>query len=174
MTGTTVADATMPTSTTVLQTYPSLFRTWWTNKNLQYDLVMNFILIILNVAAILYMKHHKIPFTTSNAYFQLCIIFYIVSGFGSCLVWSWAIFVVEAYDMYIIGRICHIFGFAILLQLLYFISPRLTLWFGIPCSLWFLAALIEPLYKLWLAPLFEEFRDCWKFVNEEQVRVVTV
>ncbi|KAF3574198.1 hypothetical protein F2Q69_00063160 [Brassica cretica] len=137
MTGTTVADA-MPTAT-VLQGHPSLFHTWWTNKNLQYDLVMSFILIILNRVA-----------------------------------WFGPIVLVEAYDMYIVGRICHIFGFAILLHLLYCISPRLTLWSGIPCSLWFLAAFIEPLYTVHLPPVFEDFRNCWKFVNAEQVRVVTV
>ncbi|KAJ0237427.1 hypothetical protein HA466_0248260 [Hirschfeldia incana] len=169
MTDTTVADATTPTTTT-------LFRTWWTNKNLQYDLVMSFILIILNVAAVLYVTHHKIPFATNNLYFfPFCILVYFFSGMMSCMVWYGAIFIVEAYDMYIIGRICHIFGFAVLLHLLYFISPRQTLWFGIPCSLWFLAAFIEPLYTVHLPPVFEEFRDCWKFVNEEQqVRVVTV
>ncbi|CAF2050343.1 hypothetical protein HID58_036361 [Brassica napus] len=141
MTGTTVADA-MPTATAKI--IINLNCCCRTNKNLQYDLVMSFILIILNVAAIL------------------------------CLVWSAAIVLVEAYDMYIVGRICHIFGFAILLHLLYCISPRLTLWFGIPCSLWFLAAFIEPLYTVHLPPVFEDFRNCWKFVNEEQVRVVTV
>ncbi|KAJ4889866.1 membrane protein [Raphanus sativus] len=165
MTDTTVADAT-PTTT--------LFRTWWTNKNLQYDLVMSFILIVLNVAAILYITHHKIPFTANNLLFQFCICSYGFSGLGSFMGWSWAICVVEAYDMYIFGRTCHIFGFAVFLHLLYFISPRLTLWFGIPCSLWFLAAFIESLHTVFLPHVFEDLRDCWKFVNEEQVRVATV
>ncbi|ESQ30664.1 hypothetical protein EUTSA_v10012097mg [Eutrema salsugineum] len=148
------------TSTSVVQESPSRLRTWLSNKNLQYDFVMSIILIILNVTAIIYLTQHKIYF------------------FSSCVYWSIAITNVEASDLYMTGRISHIGGLGILLTLLYSISPRLALWFGLPSSLWVLAAFIAPLYTFCLAPALKEVsedtRAYWKFINEPQVRVVNV
>ncbi|CAA0275122.1 unnamed protein product [Arabidopsis thaliana] len=152
----------------------SLFRIWWTNKNLQYDIVMTCILIILNIAANLYMTHHKIPLTADESSLTVCLLIYLVCGMMSFMGWCMAMTAVEGYDMYICGRIGHIFGLSVLLHLLYSISPSLALWFGIPSLLWVFAAFIEALYALCLPQLFKALRDHWDYLNQPLLRVVNV
>lgn len=57
MTNTNVA-ATKPLSTMVDES-PSLLRDWCMNKNLQYNFAMNFVMIIINIEAILSIRNHE-------------------------------------------------------------------------------------------------------------------
>lgn len=118
------------------------------NKNLQYDVAMNSFIIILNIEAILYMRTHKIPLNIYDAESLTFIVaFYFFFGAASCTIWVLAIKNVSLCETaYIPGRICHTFGFGVFLHLLYYISPALfvRLNFGLPCLLWFVAAMIGP------------------------------
>ncbi|CAL9224483.1 unnamed protein product [Arabidopsis halleri] len=124
---------------TVFHESPSLLRLWWMNSNVRYDIAMNSFIIILNIAAILYMKFNNIP---SN---EVC------------------------KDAYIMGRICHNIGFVIFLHLLYCISTRLALFvglhFGLPCWLWYANAMFGPT----LCKEMEALRDWWKFVSQPRL-----
>lgn len=150
------------------------------NKNLQYDVAMSSIIIILNIAEIVYMITHKIPL--SKASFVLptlvtSIVYYVLAGMFSCIIWVKAIENVSASKGYFVGRICHTSGFGIFLDLLYSISPHLAIHFGLPCLLWFVAAMVAPCCPyLWkeLCNRVQELRDWWKFVNQPQSSVVIV
>ncbi|XP_006393379.2 uncharacterized protein LOC18010971 [Eutrema salsugineum] len=173
-----IVEEAKPSTSVVVQESPSRLRTWLSNKNLQYDFVMSIILVTLNVAAIIYMIQHKIPFTACIITLVYCTGLYFSFGLFSCLFWFQAITDVEASNLYMTGRIGHICGLGILLHLLYSISPRVALWFGLPSSLWVVAAFIAPLYTMCLASAFkkvsEDTRAYWKFINEPQVRVANV
>ncbi|CAD5333351.1 unnamed protein product [Arabidopsis thaliana] len=147
MTNTNVA-ATKPLSTMVDES-PSLLRAWCMNKNLQYNFAMNFVMIIINIEAILYIRNHE----------------------------NHAIENVLASKAYFVGRICHTFGFCIFVDLLYSVSPHLALYFGLPCLLGFVAVMIAPSCPyLWkgLCNKVQELRDWWKHVNRPQSSVVIV
>ncbi|XP_020875623.1 uncharacterized protein LOC9304880 isoform X2 [Arabidopsis lyrata subsp. lyrata] len=147
MTNTNVA-GTKPTATTVHE-YPSRLRVWWMNKDLRYNIAMNSFILILNIAAILYMITHKIA----------------------------AIENVLASKAYFVGRICHTFGFCNFFNLLYSVSPHLALYFGLPCLLGFVAVMIAPgCPYLWegLCNKVQELRDKWKYVKRPQSSVVIV
>ncbi|AED94266.1 transmembrane protein [Arabidopsis thaliana] len=136
MTNTNVS-ANKPTATIVHES-PSPLRVWWMKTNVRYDIAMNSSIIILNIAAILYMKFTKIPFNE----------------------------VAESWIAYVMGRICNNIGFVIFLHLLYCISTRLALFvvlhFCLPYWLWYIAT--STITGLLLC----ELRDWWKFVNQPQ------
>ncbi|CAA7055647.1 unnamed protein product [Microthlaspi erraticum] len=166
-------------SGTIIHEYPSLFRAWWTNKNLQYDVAMSSLILIINIVAIVHMRTHNIPF--NNEYDQvsamtLFVMFYISSGIGSCISWIVAIEHDEALEPALfIGRFCHTMGFGIFFILLYCISPQLALRFGVPCCIWFIAALVAPYCpsfpSIWscLCQTVQELRDWWKYVNQPRM-----
>ncbi|KAL9281565.1 hypothetical protein AtEden1_Chr5g0121531 [Arabidopsis thaliana] len=140
MTNTNVS-ANKPTATIVHES-PSPLRVWWMKTNVRYDIAMNSSTIILNIAAILYMKFNKIPFNE----------------------------VAESWIAYAMGRICNNIGLVIFLHLLYCISTRLALFvvlhFCLPYWLWYIAT--STITGLLLC----ELRDWWKFVNQPQLVVV--
>ncbi|KAG7543719.1 hypothetical protein ISN45_Aa07g036050 [Arabidopsis thaliana x Arabidopsis arenosa] len=80
--------ATKPTATTVHE-YPSRLRVWWMNKDLRYNIAMNSFILILNIAAILYMITHKIIAVESDitetllSFGGLYIICFLASLFSS-------------------------------------------------------------------------------------------
>lgn len=151
------------------------------NKNLRYDVAMSSIILIINIAAIVYMITHKIPLNKADPALLILvvsIIFYVWFGIVSCISWVMAIENVRlASEAYVYGRIGHTSGFGIFLDLLYSISPHLALHFGLPCLLWFVAAMIAPCCPyLWkgLCKRVQELRDWWKLVNRPQSSVVIV
>ncbi|CAE6206985.1 unnamed protein product [Arabidopsis arenosa] len=171
----------MTNDTTIVHESPSLLRAWWMNKNLRYDVAMSSIILIINIAAIVYMITHKIPLNKADPALLILvvsIIFYVLFGIVSCISWVMAIENVRlASEAYVYGRIGHTSGFGIFLDLLYSISPHLALHFGLPCLLWFVAAMIAPCCPyLWkgLCKRVQELRDWWKFVNRPQSSVVIV
>ncbi|EFH45066.1 hypothetical protein ARALYDRAFT_330647 [Arabidopsis lyrata subsp. lyrata] len=133
---------------TVFHESPSLLRLWWMNSNVRYDIAMNSFIIILNIAAIMYIKFNKIPLNEVW-----------ISGIKDSS---------QCKDAYIIGRICHNLGFVIFLHLCYCISTRLALFvgllFGLPCWLWYANAMFGPT----LCKEMEAQRDWWKFVSQPQ------
>ncbi|VVA91104.1 unnamed protein product [Arabis nemorensis] len=154
------------TSATMVHEAPSLRREWRMNGG--YDVVMHMIIIILNIAAILYMRKHKIPLDDQLwgplIDFTAC---YFAGWLISCAFWCTAaiedVSLPEALCIaYIMGRVCHTLGFCIFLGLLYSISHRLPLYFGLPCSLWLLPAMIAPCCPC----LWRGEQAWWKFVNQ--------
>ncbi|CAA7055644.1 unnamed protein product [Microthlaspi erraticum] len=171
---------TKPTATIVHES-PSLLRTWWMNKNLQYDVAISSCIIIINIVAIVHMITHKIPFYDDDQVHLILVfvIFYIFSGMVSCKFWVRAIEDVHATEVALyVGRICHTMGFCIFFGLLYCISPHLALRFGVPGLIWFVAALVSPCCpsfpSIWsgLCQKVQEQRDWWKYVN--QPRMVSI
>ncbi|KAG7611074.1 hypothetical protein ISN44_As05g031890 [Arabidopsis suecica] len=165
MTNTNVS-ANKPTATIVHES-PSPLRVWWMKTNVRYDIAMNSFIIILNIAAILYMKFNKIPFNEVAESWIGFIPLYFIFGILSCIFWILGItdlsFCEGAYAM---GRICNNIGFVIFLHLLYCISTRLALFVGLhfclPYWLWYIAT--STITGLLLC----ELRDWWKFVNQSQ------
>ncbi|CAH8277360.1 unnamed protein product [Arabidopsis lyrata] len=155
---------------TVFHESPSLLRLWWMNSNVRYDIAMNSFIIILNIAAIMYIKFNKIPLNEGViAFLAFIAFFYFIFGLISCLVWISGIKdSSQCKDAYIIGRICHNLGFVIFLHLCYCISTRLALFvgllFGLPCWLWYANAMFGPT----LCKEMEAQRDWWKFVSQPQ------
>ncbi|EOA18686.1 hypothetical protein CARUB_v10007261mg [Capsella rubella] len=146
----------MTTDFTIVHESPSLLRVWWMNKNLRYDVAMSSIIIILNIAAIVYMITHKIPLSRDTLAIENNILALKATTFG---------------------RIYHLFGFCVFLELLYLISPPLALHFGLPCLLYSVAVIIAPgCPHLWkgLCNRVQELRDWWKHVNQPQSSVVNV
>ncbi|CAA7055645.1 unnamed protein product [Microthlaspi erraticum] len=161
---------------TIVRESPSLLRTWWMNKNLQYDVAMSSCIIIINIVAILHMRTHNIPFTSNDdlsVLMMMFVMFYISSGIGSCISWIVAIEHDEALEPALfIGRFCHTMGFGIFFILLYCISPHLALRFGVPGLIWFVAALVAPCCpSIWrcLCQTVQELRDWWKYVNQPRM-----
>lgn len=135
--------------------------------NERYDVAMHMIIIVLNIAAILYMRMHKIPLDDylwgPCAAFTACYFTGLIISYG---IWSIAIEDVSPsetlFAAYFMGRVCHTLGFCIFLGLLYSISHRLPLYFGIPCSLWLLPAMIAPCCPC----LWRGEQAWWKFANQ--------
>ncbi|VYS68562.1 unnamed protein product [Arabidopsis thaliana] len=149
MTNTNVA-ATKPLSTMVDES-PSLLRAWCMNKNLQYNFAMNFVMIIINIEAILYMRNHEIHaienVLASKAYF-------------------WDASVTRS-----------AFVFSSTSSIRFLLTWLYTSVFGLPCLLGFVAVMIAPScpYR-WkgLCNKVQELRDWWKHVNRPQSSVVIV
>ncbi|CAL9224477.1 unnamed protein product [Arabidopsis halleri] len=100
---------------TVFHESPSLLRLWWMNSNVRYDIAMNSFIIILNIAAIMYIKFNKIPLN-EDAY----IIGRICHNLG---------FVIFLHLCYCIST-----------RLALFVG----LHFGLPCWLWYANAMFGP------------------------------
>lgn len=118
----------------------------WMNWNLRFDIAISSIIIILNIAAILYMLTHKIPLDEQVIgpliYIGLPYLYVCLLSF-TC--WGLAIkHGTSSDDACIAGRISHMLGFLVLLCLLYCISHNLAIHFGLPCLIWFLPAIIVP------------------------------
>ncbi|CAA7055642.1 unnamed protein product [Microthlaspi erraticum] len=177
--GTTNVAAKLPSATIVRET-PSLLRRWWMNKNLQYYVAMSSFIIIINIAAIVHMRTHKIPFNNDNlvTFVVWFSTFYIISGIGSCCAWFVAIDEVEVSEgASYAGRVAHTMGFGIFFVLLYSISPHLALLFGVPCLIWFVAFMVAPCCpSIWkgLCITVEIIRDWWKYVTQPGSEVVYV
>lgn len=130
---------------------------------------MSTIIIIINIAAILYMRTHKIPLKTDNRVLLPLIYFvmlYIITGFLSFVYWTGAAIdnVDNAdEDALLCGRVAHIMGFCIFLDLFYCISPHLALRFGVPLLLLFVAALVGS-FSVCMERCMNEV--WWKFVNQ--------
>ncbi|CAA7055641.1 unnamed protein product [Microthlaspi erraticum] len=177
---TTNVAAKLPSATIVRET-PSLLRTWWSNKNLQYDVAMSTIIIIINIAATVHMITHKISFnkdflvTYMMAWF---VPFYIIFGIFSCILWFMAIEDVKQSEAALyVGRFAHTMGICIFFELLYCISPHLALRFGVPGLIWFVAAMVAPCCPyMWrgLCQTVQDIKDWWKHVNQPRSVVVTV
>ncbi|CAA7055578.1 unnamed protein product [Microthlaspi erraticum] len=163
-------------SDTIVNESPSLLRTWWSNKNLQYDVAMSIIIIIINIAATVDMRthNHKSPFDKDDPdkLMTLFIILYIISGIVSCIVWVMAIENVTLSGLAsFYGRLSHISGFCMFFKLLSCISPHLPLLFGVPGLIWFVAALVAPCFPfIWkgLCQTVKELGDWWKYINQPQ------
>ncbi|CAA7055643.1 unnamed protein product [Microthlaspi erraticum] len=171
-------------SATIVHEYPSLLRTWWSNKNLQYDVVMSPIIIIINFAAIVHMRTHKIPFNNEDLVTLMIVflILYIATCFVSFLLWFAAIEdVKESEAALYVGRIAHTLGFGLFLELLYCISPHLALRYGVPGLIWFVATMVAPccpsiIGSIWrgLCQAVQDIREWWKHVNQPRSVVVYV
>lgn len=133
---------------------------------------MSSIIITINIAAIVHMRTHKIPFNNDDL-LALFILFYIISGIVSCILWCVAIEDVEvSKGASYVGRIAHTMGFCIFFVLLYCIS--LTPWalrFGVPGLIWFVVVMVAPCCPyIWrgLCQTGQVLRDWWKYVNRPQ------
>ncbi|CAA7055648.1 unnamed protein product [Microthlaspi erraticum] len=161
---------------TIIHESPSLLRTWWMNKNLQYDVAMSSFIIIINIVAFVRVITYKIPFYNDENQLPLILVFvmfYILSGIVSCNLWVRAIEDVNSSQVALyVGRICHTLGFCIFFGLLYCISPHLALRFGVPGLIWFVAALVAPCCSSFpsirsgLCQKVQELRYWWKRVNQ--------
>ncbi|CAA7055411.1 unnamed protein product [Microthlaspi erraticum] len=137
--------ATTTSTTNVGETHFS--RLWRKDGNLRYGVAMTNIIITLNIAAIVYinMTKPKIHVDDLVLEYVLCFgMFYMTTIMLSCACWFMAMDHDEDAGCYLAGRIGHTLGFSMFLGFLYAISPRLALYFGLPCLLWFIPAMIAP------------------------------
>lgn len=74
--------------------------------NVRYDIAMNSFIIILNIAAILYMKINKIPSDEVDDSLLVLFISYFLFGLGSCMCWIMGITELILCEVaYVFGRI---------------------------------------------------------------------
>ncbi|XP_010448154.1 PREDICTED: uncharacterized protein LOC104730651 [Camelina sativa] len=148
-----------PTFTTVDLSPPSPLRAWWVNSNVKFDIAMNIIILILNIATTKYVIAHKIPLTAGGTF--LCLS--MDSAVLSLLTWQTAEYMDDSVrDSYLLGRTIQTLGFGYFLDLFYAISPHLALGLGIPCLIWFVVTMIWPS----LCTIVQQLRNRWMARNQ--------
>jgi len=119
------------------------------NKNLQYNFAMNFVMIIINIEAILYIRNNEIHVSEDYSTILIFSGMFLPFGLLSCVCWVGAIRDVTLCELaYIFGRISHNIGFIFFLELLYCISPYLALLVGLHVGQWYLTSMVG--LSLWV------------------------
>jgi len=110
------------------------------NKFVIYDVAMNVVLIVLNIAAFLYIRHYKLPLVAKKDHMiEFFVTLYGVTTIAGVAIWVYMFKKIperpfEGGAM----SISHMCGVVLLTLFLYSISLIFALCFGIPSFSWFL------------------------------------
>ncbi|KAL0717539.1 hypothetical protein Bca4012_066861 [Brassica carinata] len=114
-------------------------RPWWLNKFVIYDIVMSALLIALNVAIFLYIRHSKIHIAVPHKSQMVEVLFgfYCATFVYGVALWVFIFLqnIPEGFEGGIMG-LSHVMAIGLLIIFIYSISPVYSLFLGIPSALW--------------------------------------